>query len=729
MVGNFAYSFDRSVEEDYGQFRLDHTFSDKDTAFARYTIDKAFLLQPSPTANPLITDHSGSASQFTTISETHIFSSSVLSTARFSISRSPLENNNTTPTYPCAGGSAGCSYIPGFPQYGIGSLTIGSGITSFSPGLVVHHDQKIYSWSDDVFYTRGKNAFKFGFLMTNWKQRMELQNSLRGSISFANIANFLNADYTSFSSTTPGATIQRNWTSGTAGFYAQDDIRATSKLTLNAGLRYEFLYPNYHEVNGLGAALQNVLTDANTTPGEAIKNPSLRDFSPRVGFAYDVFGDGKTAIRGGLAYLYDIGNLGAAFIQAAGATPVGPVSNGIGSTISQVTNPNTKSTPTGALALQIPFSYPSGVIGNTLNLVQYDLTNPHMLVGNLTIERQLPFGVGLSVGYAGSRGIDLMNRKEGNPCKPSGYVTSNISEWANSGNVNCANGRVNSNWGSITYQCSCSQSWYNSLQVSATKQLSKGLQFQANYTWSSNLDEGSGQQAADNSTATIDPQFPKADWGPAVFDVKHNFRLNAIYHFPHFTDQRVLGAVANGWWVSSIISVQSGYPFTPALTANRSLSGVLGSSGDRPNLAPGRDVYSITHGVSISNGIDPCSTAGKPLGTVSLWFDPCAFVLQPAGFLGNVSRDLLRGPGLSNVNFSAVKDTPLKYLGEAGSLEFRAEIFNILNHPNFILPAATVYSGSTLTSNVDTPISSAGQINSTGGNSSRQIQFAVKILF
>jgi hypothetical protein len=273
--------------------------------------------------------------------------------------------------------------------------------------------------------------------------------------------------------------------------------------------------------------------------------------------------------------------------------------------------------------------------------------------------------------------------------------------------------------------------------VGVTKQLSKGFQFQANYTYSRNLDEGSGPQSADNSTSGTDPQFPRSDLGPAAFDVTHNFRLNAIYHMPNFTSEKLLGGVVNGWWMSSIISEQSGYPFSPSISFNRSYSQ---NTGDRPDLAPGRSVYSVTHGFSTANGIDPCPTAGERLGTFGpqgLFFDPCAFILQPPGYLGDVSRDAFRGPGTNNVNFSVVKDTPVKYLGEGGEVEFRVEIFNLFNHPNFILPAQGVYTGSNLTATtingapqwIETPTAGAGAVTATPPSSSREIQLALRIQF
>jgi hypothetical protein len=265
------------------------------------------------------------------------------------------------------------------------------------------------------------------------------------------------------------------------------------------------------------------------------------------------------------------------------------------------------------------------------------------------------------------------------------------------------------------------------------KRVSHGIQFTGNYTWSKNLDDGNGQQPGDNNTFTIDPQFPRADKGPAGWDVTHNFRFNVIYRLPKMSKGGFVGGLVNGWWMSSIVSVQTGYPFTPSLSTNRSLSGGLTNQGDRPNLAPGRSISSLTSGFSTTNGIDPCPTAGKALGKPTLWFDPCAFVLQTTGFLGNISRGFLRGPHLSNVDFSVSKDTPLKMLGESGQLQFRAEIFNILNHPNFVNPSGTtVYQGATTTlvggNYVETPQSTAGQILSAS-TPSRQVQLALKIVF
>jgi hypothetical protein len=194
-----------------------------------------------------------------------------------------------------------------------------------------------------------------------------------------------------------------------------------------------------------------------------------------------------------------------------------------------------------------------------------------------------------------------------------------------------------------------------------------------------------------------------------------------------------------------ILSAENGYPLTPSVSTNRSQSRT-GSSNpanlDRPNWAPGRNPYNATHGVSsgCTEGTGTNSVvvpAGTPLGTPTHYFDPCAFVLEPVGVEGNVGRNSLIGPGLLDMDYSLVKDTSVKWLGEAGKVEFRAEFFNILNHPNFAQPTGrTVFSG-TLTDTTENPVTNVGLIQSTAtgttatqsSGNSRQIQFGLKIVF
>jgi hypothetical protein len=267
--------------------------------------------------------------------------------------------------------------------------------------------------------------------------------------------------------------------------------------------------------------------------------------------------------------------------------------------------------------------------------------------------------------------------------------------------------------------------YYNSLQTQVTKRISHGLQFQFSYTWAKLLSTGS-------STASIEGlnnqnQLPRGysqrfDRGPGGYDIRHAFRGNYIYRLPEFTQQSVLGKFTNGWWLSGILIFQGAYPFTPTLSGDRYLA-QNNSTTQRPNLAP---------------GFDPKKAI---LGTPERWFDPTMFEVPVAGRLGNSGVGVLRGPKMFNTDVSLVKDTKVAFLGEQGSLQFRCEVFNILNRANFALPTTTVWQatggavGTTAAGPiVDSPsaprpaFAQAGQINGLVNNN-RQIQFALKLVF
>ena len=196
-----------------------------------------------------------------------------------------------------------------------------------------------------------------------------------------------------------------------------------------------------------------------------------------------------------------------------------------------------------------------------------------------------------------------------------------------------------------------------------------------------------------------------------------------------------MGKLLNGWGTAGILTLQTGYPFSPVLNTNHSRNGVGGggSRADRPDLVPGRSSSDITSGTTAGcTGV----AAGQKLGTPNLWYDPCAFTLQPAGFLGNAGRSILRGPGIASLDFSFTKDTPLRFLGESGNLQFRADFFNILNVSNFLTPAlgtggvntaAILFAGGT-GATAGRPLANAGRLNDTA-TTSRQIQVALRIVF
>jgi hypothetical protein len=715
LPGNeFTYPFSDPDSDNYGQVRVDQTFSSTDSLFARYTTETN--QETDPVSYPQFVNDRSSRSQFATLSESRVISPTLLNTAHVSFSR-------TTPTLtiPLVLIGPDYSFVEGKQ---LGSISVG-GVTTIGPSALPPDQfrQNIFTYSDDLFYARGRNSLKFGALVNHYQQYLLSTTNSRGSVSFANLNSFLLGQPTTYTSLTPGSILDREYHYNTFGFYGQDDFRVLTNLTLNLGLRYEFqTVPQ--DVNGINSALRDVQHDASATLGPVFKNPSLLNFSPRFGFAWDVTGNGKTAIRGGFAELYDIGLFGQALSIAITGTP--PFA-----TSSTVTNPGT---------LTLPLFFPPSAVGKSLRTQDYQMQQPHLLSYNVTVERQLPAKMVLTLAYAGSRGINLLETTEGNPTVPQGMGVNGVcgpapaSVVADIGRSNvCWLGndpRTNPNWSSIDFRTAGGSSSYNALQFSLVKQLSHGLELQSSYTWSKIMDYTQGQASGDNSSSSTygtDPADNALARSVADFDATQVERLNAIYALPRLFAGHGMGAVLDGWKTSGLLSLSSGLPFTPALNTNRSQSGLLSSAGgiDRPDLLPGRNGSNIVSGSSV--GCQGGPAAGTPVGTPNRYFDPCAFILQPTGFLGNAGRNILRGPGLANLDFSLIKDTAVKALGESGALEFRAEFFNILNRPNFAQPNRIVFSG-TGPAGPAVPLSTAGQITATN-TTSRQIQFALRLHF
>ncbi|OFW35304.1 MAG: hypothetical protein A3J28_16670 [Acidobacteria bacterium RIFCSPLOWO2_12_FULL_60_22] len=674
----FTFPFSQPTDENYGQLRVDHMVSNNDNLFVRHTIDDT--TQTKSRGYPQFKDTYASRLQFGTVSESHIFSPTLLNTFRFSYSRSPLLADSSS-------GIIGpqFSYVPGQE---IGWTAIG-GVTPFQPDVNSPYNfkQNIFTWSDDLYRAQGRHSWKFGTLINRYQQYVLYSNFIRGRINFANISEFLLGQPTFYQALTPGSIVDRTYHYTTLGFYVQDDVRVKSNLTFNLGLRYEFM-TQPQEVRGRGSALRDIQHDAAFTLGPPFENPSMRNISPRFGFAWDLRGDGKTALRGGFGLLYDLGNMGSSFLMGVSGSP--PFSSQ--SLVQYVGTPPT---------VTLPFSFPTA--GKDLRGPDYHLQQPHMLSYNLTVERELPFAIAFRLAYGGSRGINLVKQTEGNPTVPQ-VLPDGRPFWT--GNES----RTNPNWETFSYQTGGSNSWYNSLQFVLTKRLSKGLQFESAYTWSKLIDEAQGQTPGDAQSTQAgsqisDPSRRAVDRGLGISDVPHNWRFNAIYRLPGASLEGVAGKVFSGWWASGILSVQNGPPFSPTLTSNRSRSNTKNTT-DRPDLLPGRKANTI-------------------LGDPNRWYDPSVFSVPPAGFLGTAGRNILRRPGLANLDLTLAKDTRLPFLGENGKLVFRAEIFNILNRANFGVPNVTVLAG---VRDVEAPLANAGRISNTD-TTSRQIQLALKILF
>jgi hypothetical protein len=731
----FGYTFTQPTTEDYGQGRIDMTISASDTLFGRYTHDET--RQVKPLLFPGFVTDRFSKNQYITVSESHVFGASLVNTFRFSFSNTKIQLTSPTDL-------VGPEFIEG-KGIGVWNFAIGEFGVRFSTPL--NQNQKLYTWSDDLFYTRGAHSLKFGTLINHYDPFSTLGAGSTGQAIFGPISNFLAGTPVVSVARAPDSILDSEYHYNTLGFYVQDDVRVRSNFTLNLGLRYEF-FTNVYEINGHGGAVRDPLHDAFPTcadpaclqgaddPEKLFENPSLHNFSPRVGFAWDVRGNGKTAVRAGAAILYDVATFNTAILSlpwpysSIVRVPGGPLT----------------------LPLQFPPADSPNAKGGATG-VDFHVKQPYSTQYNLSVEQELPWNLAMTASYVGSRGIHIYRRVDPNPAVPAGTPGVDTS-----GNPVCIDtgtppnpvtgpkcwtgheSRLNPAWSYGNQLTGQSQSWYNAFEFQLRRRMSRGLQFQTSYTFSKSIDLGQGIIDAENTTShflAADEFNRQYDRGVSQFDLTHNFAFNAIYRLPDLSASgRGLGKLLNGWWLSGIVRAISGFPFTPALGGNRSLSQVGNSEIglDRPDLVPGVDVGSLTSGVS--RGCNEVA-AGTPVGTPDLWFDPCAFTDPALGFLGNAGRNILRGPGLTNVDFTVAKDTALGFLGEAGRLEFRAEFFNILNHPNFATPEigladspreALVFGGSTKAAS-ETRLTTVGNLNGRTATGSREIQLSLKLLF
>jgi len=276
--------------------------------------------------------------------------------------------------------------------------------------------------------------------------------------------------------------------------------------------------------------------------------------------------------------------------------------------------------------------------------------------------------------------------------------------------------------------------------VVVNKRLSSGLQAQGAYTYGHSLDTPIGQLVGSDCAGApgmdtgVSSNTRAYDYGPSCFEIRHNFHMSLLYHFPNLKSNGVTSKLLDGWWMGNIVALQTGLPFTPIPDR---------VDINTQNVAQGTVLTNAEGGAYMAaTNFIPYDPKTVITGNPNQWFNPNMFDVQPmvpcpnnaaltCGTLGDASRGILRGPGLADWDFSVVKDTAIRQLGEAGSAEFRVEIFNILNHTNFGMPAsATVFNGATsvLGACQQAPLPGVGQITTTA-TTSRQIQFALKLIF
>ena len=342
---------------------------------------------------------------------------------------------------------------------------------------------------------------------------------------------------------------------------------------------------------------------------------------------------------------------------------------------------------------------------NTLmDFIQYNLNPTYELKMNVTVERQLPGGMSVSLGYLGDRGTHLWRLDDVNDPFP---TIVNDRPFIPTGAT-----RPNPNVGVGTVRFSDAKSFYNGMQIEVKKRFSHGFQFQSAYTWSKNVDDSTTGVAQTDFVPggvgnTNQPYNPKADRGLSALNIGQTFVINGIYQIPSLAHSGIASVVLGGWQVANIFTANSGAPFTAFISGRNAQDQSRQAGVQHPDLVAGRSFSSIVTG-------DP-----------NAYFDPKAFFLPPPGFYGNAGRDILTGPGLMNFDISLQKNTPLK-IGEGRRLEFHADFFNLFNRANFANPRAA--QAQVLNPANGQVIAGAGKITSTVTNP-RQMQFGLKIIF
>jgi hypothetical protein len=682
----------QNIREDFGTARLDQIFSEKDSLSGVYTVDDSEA--HSPSSNPISLVNIFLREQVASLSETHIFSPTLINRATFGFSRGGFYFNGGTtvdlPGWIHADDPVGAVVVGGGTTLN-GASQITNGGTNAGSNLTAVRN--LFTTSDQVTLTHGKHLFTFGGSLQRIQANDTLVQDQYGQASFTNLQSFLQgkvSTYTYAPTFTP-----LGWRSLEGAFYAEDTIRLKPSLELRIGFRGESTN-GWNEADGRASNYSfsslGVIASQPTVSGSALSVNNAKFLpAPRAAIAWSPFASKKTVIRAGAGLYYALlDNLSYRLDQNAPYNTVFAVKNINFSSISpDATYASSKIIPSG---------------------VQPDLQTPTVESWTLKIEQEVFPSTSLGVSYIGSHAYHELLSVDANlpvpticpasPC-PAGYPAGAFYYPTNAALSD------NSVWNTTDW-FSEGISSYHGLEVDVNHRMARGLQFRGVYTFSKTLDDG---DSMNTSVATNSPAFAsnpldlRADYGRASFDVRQSATVNATYDLPFGRGNLTPGSawveklVAN-WQLSGIETAQSGLPFTPQLSYNPS------NDGDTRN--------------PVRPSVNPNFTGSIIEGGPNQYFNPNAFIQPLAGTYGNAGRNTLQGPRLVTTDLSLAKKFALT---ERLDLKFRAEFFNIFNHTNLNTPNPVVYAAAT-----GGPSPTAGVITSTA-TTSRQIQFGLKLLW
>lgn len=695
-IAEYIGTAPQHIREDFGTTRFDENIGTKDTFNAIYTVDDSAASTPS--ADPFSYVSERLREQVLSAQEQHIFSR-VVNIARVGYSRSnfyfygyvPAAQQALTPSVRAGVPTYAVVIAGSTASNGASSITTGGANVGSNNGIT----RNLFTFDDHAYYTIGKHTIQGGI----WLQRLQSNDNLAqdqyGQASFASLSTFLTGAIKTF--TYAPATTELGWRTLFADAFLEDTYRISSRLEARFGFRTESS-TGWSEAQGRAGVYTFTNGVINTTP--SVQKNALTDNralflpNPRVGLAWNVFGNGNTSITAGAGLHHSL--LDALDYRLDQAAPFNTVYSYSGTTVANPTS-------------STPLVSPSTVASN--------MATPTLLSYDLRVEQRLANATSLSVAYSGSHSYhQILNGDLNEPAYT--VLTDGTIYYPTTVKANPAVSNTTSWWAGGSGN-------YNAFVADLRHDLSRHFQLRANYTWSKNLDDGSAwnTSVSSNTPAYVEvPSLPHLDYGPAATDVRQIVAINGTYVLPVGRGEAFFsnagGAVSrliSGWSLSTIANLMTGFPFSPQLGYNPTGSGDS-RNPVRPNVNP--------------NFSGPLYAKGSTAQRVTQYFNPAAFSAPAYGTVGNVRRDSLTGPGYADWDLSLLKSTQLT---ERTRLQFRAEFFNILNHTNLQLPNEVVFStgptqGTLANQTTAAALGSPGVISATA-NTSRQIQLAAKIVF
>ncbi|HEV2397446.1 MAG TPA: TonB-dependent receptor [Candidatus Sulfotelmatobacter sp.] len=722
-TGIYSFSGSAVTTENYFTTRVDHRFSNADNLAGSYMFDNSPSSQNDEFNNKLI--FTKTRRQMVSLEENHLIRPSLMNSFRLGYHREYAAAPSGSKAVNPLAASTSLGYVPGDT---VGFIGV-PGLTFFTGGLSTQTPAE-YNWNswqayDNVFWTKGNHSLKLGGNVERIIDNQSTPSQPGGDFEFSSLLDFLTNDRLTNDALTliadaPGIVSRRRMRQTLFGAYIQDDWHMRSNLTVNLGLRYEMstvpieTSGKLASLRSLTAALPYCGRDVTGCAGVAplFHNPTLKNFEPRIGFAWDPFGDGKTAVRGGFG-MFDVDIFPANLRHTVdGTVPFyssvnGPVPAG----------------SFGPFAITPQPAYSTLSASGTAQRAAYLDPNPnrnYVMQWNLNIQRAITTGTTAMIAYVGSRAVhNLMQTDDSSIVIPmtktaEGYL------WPQTLHTT-----LNPNFGRVPGTFWNSDAHYHALEAQVLQRFSHGLSGQVSYTWGRSIDTASGSTDGDQFRNGLSSMFffdPRLRRGPSDFNQTHNLVLNYTWEIP--APKALTGVMkwaAKGWELGGIFSASTGVPFTMTIAPDP-----LGMNST--------DAYSYP---DIVRGCNPvhgglnylnlnCFALPQATPDIAALCVPFSAAAQPgtcANLLGTAGRNTIVGPGLIELDSSVVKNNYIQRVSEQFDIQFRLEIFNILNHTNFNPPTSNlqVFNGDGSTGGL-TP----GLLDSTA-TTSRQIQVAVKV--